>query len=211
MCRQPETLCLRNSVPSLTQEQRLSIGSNQAASTQQREPLGPTSMPNHAERRFRAKTTVAILLAACVTLPSAPAIFAAPRGVPRPASARATRTLNVRDEAQLHFIKASGPQLIDEGRVTGTFPGWVKVRFTYNGEPTVSAALTIYASAGSIRARGSARLSSPVAASPSFRGRMRATGGSGRYTHVEGSGELFGVFYRRSGGLTVQAIGKLSY
>src|SRR3984893_5518055 len=118
MCRAPETLCLCNAVPCLTQEQRLSIGSNQAAATQQREPLGPTSMPTHAERRSRAKTTVAILLGACVTLPFAPALLAAPRGVPRPASARAARTLNVRDEAQLHFIKASGPQLIDEGRVT---------------------------------------------------------------------------------------------
>jgi hypothetical protein len=129
----------------------------------------------------------------------------------RSRTARLTHILNVRDEAQLHLIRASGPQLIDEGRVIGTFPGTVKVRFTYNGEPTVSAALTIYASAGTISARGSGRLSSPVAASPSFRGQMKATAGTGRYAHVKGTGELFGVFHRRSGGLIVQAIGKLSY
>jgi hypothetical protein len=157
------------------------------------------------------KTTMAILLGVCVTLLFAPALRASPRAVPRPASAQATRTLDVRDEAQLHFVKASGSDIIDEGHATGTFPGWVKVRFTYNGEPTVSAELTIYASAGTIRARGSGRLSSPVAANPSFRGHMRAAGGSGRYARVRGSGELFGVFHRRNGGLIVQAIGELSY
>jgi hypothetical protein len=133
--------------------------------------------------------------------------WAAP-GVP---TARAARSLNVRDEGHLHYVKSSGSQLIDEGRTVGTFPGWVKVRFTYNGEPTVSASLTIYGSGGTISARGSGRLSSPVSPSPSFRGHMYATGGSGRYAHVRGSGELFGVFYRRSYGLIVQALGKLSY
>jgi hypothetical protein len=127
------------------------------------------------------------------------------------ASAHAARTLNVHDEGHLRFIKSSGPQVIDEGRVTGSFPGWVKVRFTYNGEPTVSAQFTIYGSGGSISARGSGRLSSPASVSPSFRGRMYTSGGSGRYAHVHGSGEMFGVFNRRSYGLIVQAIGKLSY
>jgi hypothetical protein len=46
---------------------------------------------------------------------------------------------------------------------------------------------------------------------PSFRGSLTITGGSGRYAHAGGSGELFGVFYRRSFALTVQAIGKLRY
>jgi hypothetical protein len=126
-------------------------------------------------------------------------------------TAHAARTLNVHDEGRLHFIKSSGSQVIDEGHAAGTFPGWVKVRFTYNGEPTVSAQFTIYGSGGSISARGSGILSSPVSTTPSFRGRMYASGGSGRYSHVHGSGELFGVFNRRSYGLTVQAIGKLSY
>lgn len=126
-------------------------------------------------------------------------------------TARIARTLNVRDEGHLRYIKSSGSQLIDEGHVAGTFPGWVKVHFTYNGEPTVSASLTIYGRGGTISARGSGRLSSPVSPNPSFRGHMYATGGSGRYARVHGSGEMFGVFNRRSYGLIVQAIGKLSY
>jgi hypothetical protein len=40
---------------------------------------------------------------------------------------------------------------------------------------------------------------------------MYTTGGSGRYAHVHGGGEMFGVFNRRSYGLIVQAVGKLSY
>jgi hypothetical protein len=122
--------------------------------------------------------------------------------------AQAARTLDVRDEGHLRFIKGAGSQLIDEGRVSGTFPGWVKVRFTYNGEPNVSASLTIYGHGGTISARGSGRLSSPTSPDPSFRGRMYATGGSGRYAHVHGRGEIFGVFHRRSYGLVVQAIGR---
>ena len=125
--------------------------------------------------------------------------------------ARASRVLNVRDEGHLRFVHASGSTLLDEGRVSGSFPGAVKVRFLYNGEPNVSAQFTISGAGGSISARGSGRLSSPVSVSPSFRGRMQITGGTGRYAHVRGSGELFGVFNRRSYALSVQAIGKLPY
>jgi hypothetical protein len=127
------------------------------------------------------------------------------------ASALAARVLNVRDQGRLHYVKSSGSVIIDEGRAGGTFPGWVKVRFTYDGEPTVAARFTISGNGGSISARGTARLSSPTSPSPSFRGTMTITGGSGRYAHAHGRGELYGVYYRRSYGLTVQAIGKLPY
>ena len=69
--------------------------------------------------------------------------------VARAPGAQAARALNVRDEGRLHFIRASGSLLLDEGRATGTFPGWVKVRFVYNGEPTVTAQVTIFGSGGS--------------------------------------------------------------
>ncbi len=123
----------------------------------------------------------------------------------------ATRVLNVRDEGHLHFVRASGSLLIDEGKASGTFPGSVTVRFLYNGEPTVSARFTISGSGGSISGRGMGRFSSPTSRTPSFRGRMSVTGGTGRYAHVHGGGEMFGVFNRRSYGLTVQAVGKLPY
>lgn len=117
----------------------------------------------------------------------------------------------MRDEGHLRFVRASGSLLIDEGHVSGTFPGSVKVRFVYDGAPNVTARFTISGSAGSISAKGSAKLSSPTSPAPSFRGKMQITGGTGRYAHVHGSGELFGVFNRRTYALTVQAVGKLPF
>lgn len=125
--------------------------------------------------------------------------------------ASGSRVLNVRDQGTLRFVRASGSLLLDEGRVSGSFPGTVKVHFLYNGEPSVSARFTIAGNGGSISAQGSGRLSSPVSVTPSFRGRMRIIGGTGRYAHIRGDGELFGVFNRRSYALTVQAVGKLPY
>jgi hypothetical protein len=126
-------------------------------------------------------------------------------------SAHTTRVLNVRDEGRLHYVRSSGEVVIDEGRASGSLPGWVKVRFLYNGEPTVSARFTIYAAGGSISARARGNLSSPTSPSPSFRGSMTITRGSGRFAHVRGGGEVYGVYYRRSYALTVQAFGKFPY
>jgi hypothetical protein len=126
-------------------------------------------------------------------------------------SAHAAGLLNVHDEGRLRFVHASGSVIIDEGSVSGTFPGSVRVHFLYDGEPRVSAQFTISGRGGSISAHATGRLSSPTSPSPSFSGHMTITGGSGRYAHVHGSGALFGVYYRRSYGLTVQAIGKLPY
>jgi hypothetical protein len=127
------------------------------------------------------------------------------------AVAHATRTLKVHDEGHLHFVSSSGSQLIDEGAASGTLPGRVRLQFTYDGSPTVSAQFTIRGGSWSIRVRARARLSNPTSPNPSFRGTLTITGGSGRYAHARGTGEMFGVFNRRNYGLTVQAFGKLTY
>jgi hypothetical protein len=127
------------------------------------------------------------------------------------ATARAARSVTVHDEAHLHLIRSSGSLLIDEGRAAGTLPGTVLLQFTYDGSPTVGARFTIRGAGWAIQARGQSKLSNPTSPSPSFSGSLTITGGSGRYAHAHGSGELYGVFYRRSYGLTVQAIGKLAY
>jgi phage gpG-like protein len=126
-------------------------------------------------------------------------------------AAHAASVLSVHDEGRLRFVHASGSVIIDEGSVSGTFPGSVRVRFLYDGEPDVSAQFTITGHGGSISARGTGRLSSPTSPSPSFAGHMTVTGGSGRYAHIHGSGTLYGVYNRRSYALTVQAVGKLPY
>jgi hypothetical protein len=126
-------------------------------------------------------------------------------------AARMAGVLNVRDEGRLHLVSSSGSRLIDEGPVSGTIPGRVRVRFAFNGGSTVSAQFTIYSHYGSISGQGQAKVSNPASPTPSFRGALSITGGSGRYARAHGSGELFGVFYRRTFALTVQAIGKLRY
>jgi hypothetical protein len=125
--------------------------------------------------------------------------------------AHSAHTISVKDEGHLHLLKSSGSVLIDEGPAHGSVPGTAKVHFTYNGDPTVTAQITIYGHAGTIQAHGSARLSSPTTAAPSFAGTLTITSGTGRYAHAKGAGKLYGVFYRRSYALTVQTEGTLHY
>jgi hypothetical protein len=126
-------------------------------------------------------------------------------------TATAAHSLSVKDEGYLRLVKSSGSLLIDEGPVHGTVPGRVKVHFVYNGDPVVTAQLTIYGHSGSLQVRASGRLSSPTNPSPSFSGTLTVLGGSGRYLHAHGSGRLYGVFYRRSYAMTVQTQGTVRY
>jgi hypothetical protein len=127
------------------------------------------------------------------------------------ARAHAARAIGIRDEGQLRFISSSGSQLFDEGSASGSMPGKVRVRFIYNGDPEVTAQFTIDSRYGSISGHAQGRLSNPTSTDPSFRGSLAITAGSGRYAHAYGSGELFGVFYRRNYNLSVQAIATLHY
>ncbi|HWG07476.1 MAG TPA: DUF2600 family protein [Solirubrobacteraceae bacterium] len=160
--------------------------------------------------RFRVAVGVALGAVAMIAGAAAILTTSAWGGSDSP-RAQVARVLNVRDEGRLHYVRSFDSEIIDEGQASGTFPGRVKVHFTYTGEPTVGARFTIYSAAGSISARGSARLSSLTSARPSFRGTMKITGGSGRYAQIHGGGGLYGVYYRRSYGLTVQAVAKLAY
>jgi hypothetical protein len=128
-----------------------------------------------------------------------------------PPGAAAARVLDVHDEGHLRFLTSSGSELIDEGPAAGTVPGKVRVYFIYNGNPAVTARFEIYGHGGSISGRANARLSNPTSPDPSFRGAFSITGGSGRYAHIHGTGELFGVFTRRGYAMVVQTIGKLPY
>lgn len=124
---------------------------------------------------------------------------------------RSAATLSLKDEGNLRFVKSSGSTLLDEGHENGTIPGNVRVRFTYNGSPNVSAQLTIYGAHGTLQVRATGRLSSPTNPNPSFTGTLTVTSGSGRYSHASGGGKLYGVFHRRSYGMIVQTQGTLHY
>jgi hypothetical protein len=157
-------------------------------------------------RRARGRVSLAGLVAIAAVAALA-AVAPASEGSP----AHTARTVSVKDEARLHLVKSSGSLLIDEGTASGSFPGRSLVRFTYNGSPSVGAQITIYGHFGNIQARGAGQLSSPTSPSPSFRGTLTITGGSGRYAHASGSGRLYGVFYRRSYAIVVQTEGALRY
>jgi hypothetical protein len=150
-----------------------------------------------------------VLYAAVSTVTAVVAAFAAPAA--SASGAHAARLLSVRDEGHLRFVRSSGSQIIDEGPIAGTLRGSTRVRFTYDGSPNVGARFQIWGSGWSLGGYASGRLSNPASTSPSFRGTLTLTSGSGRFAHAHGSGELFGVFNRRSYGLIVQAIGKLHY
>jgi len=143
---------------------------------------------------------------ACGLLGATPAAQGA-----RSTDANIAASVSVREEGNLHFVRSSGSTLTDEGPATGKIPGRVKVLFVYNGNPNVSAQITIYGRSGSISAHGSATLSSPTSPNPSFSGTLNVTGGSGRYAHAHGSAKLYGVFHRRSYGMVVQTQGTLHY
>ena len=123
----------------------------------------------------------------------------------------AAGVVSVRDEGHLRFMVGYGSELIDGGPAKGTVPGTVRVHFTYNGNPAVTARFTISGSHGSISGQAHAELNNPSSPAPSFRGVFTVTGGSGRYARIHGKGELFGVFTRRGYGLVVQTIGRLHY
>jgi hypothetical protein len=150
--------------------------------------------------------------AACVAFAAGGAALASGRGAlasGHAPGARAARALNVRDEGHLHLAgRPSGSAIVEEGTVTGTLPGTVKVRF--NVGATVSASFTIYARGGSISGHGSGSLHSTSLYS-TFGGSLAVTSGTGRYRHAHGHGGLYGAINRHTFAVTVQAIGSLAY
>lgn len=153
------------------------------------------------------RVLVTSLVAANITTLS----WATGAGEAAPPRGHSARSISVRDEGRLRLVKSSGSQLIDEGPATGTIPGTARIVFVYNGNPTVSARITINGRGGSIEAHGTGRLSNPSSSSPSFKGALTITAGGGRYARAHGSGQLYGVFYRRSYAITVQTRGTLDY
>jgi len=127
---------------------------------------------------------------------------------PHHTSARAARTLNVTDTAHLHYVKAPGASLLEEGSATGGLPGTVKVRIIVGA--TVNATFTIYAHGGSITGDGSGTLHG-TGLYASFGGTMSVSHGTGRYTHAHGHGGFYGVINRNTDALTVQTTGTLTY
>ncbi|MHB1859461.1 MAG: hypothetical protein ACYCUM_05005 [Solirubrobacteraceae bacterium] len=126
------------------------------------------------------------------------------------ASARPQR-LEVHDRGRLRFHSVAATSIVDDGAVSGTLPGSGHVVFVYDGSPSVTARFTIAARGGTIDGFARCRLHDPTSLAPSFHGALEITGGSGRYAHATGSGNLYGVFHRRGYEIDMQAVGRLTY
>ncbi len=125
-----------------------------------------------------------------------------------PPIAHQARTLNATDTAHLRYIEGSGSMLQEEGSATGTLPGRMQARANIGA--TFTASFTIYTHGGTIKGHGTATPSGS-GRYESFSGSLIAKGGSGRYAHAHGMAKLYGTFDRKTLGIVVQTVGKLSY
>jgi hypothetical protein len=148
-----------------------------------------------------------LALLACATAIALGAQFASPAAGAKH-TAHAARTLNVTDEAHLHYVRESGSSLQEEGQATGGLPGRVQVRF--NVGATVYASFSISTRYGSISGSGSGKLGG-TGVWASFGGTMTVTHGTGRYSHAHGHGGFYGVINRHTYASTVQTTGTLDY
>jgi hypothetical protein len=125
-----------------------------------------------------------------------------------PATAGAARSTHLAVDAHLHYVTAKGSYLIEEGSASGPLAGIVKARIRVTAE--ISGSFTFYPRGGSITGRGVGVLhESGVYAS--FGGSVTVLGGSGRFAHAHGTGGFYGVYDRRTLGVTIQTTGNLSY
>ena len=123
-------------------------------------------------------------------------------------AAHEARSVRLSVTAHLHYVSSKGSYLIEEGPASGQLAGVVKARLRVTAG--ISGSFTLYPRGGSISGRGAGTLhESGMYAS--FSGSLQVVGGTGRYSHGHGGGHLYGVYNRRTLGVTIQTTGSLSY
>lgn len=124
-------------------------------------------------------------------------------------AAKAAGTLSVNDTGHLHLVHGSGSTLVEEGDGKGSLPGTVKATLTLK-PPTATSQFTIVVrGVGSIAGHGAGRLHEGHEGYESFVGKLTVTRGSGRYSHVSGTGKIYGTIDRVNDVVVVQVIGLL--
>jgi hypothetical protein len=122
--------------------------------------------------------------------------LAAPSTAPaaRPV-ARTAQSVTANDEGKLSQVGYSGEYVIEEGKMSGTFPARVRAWFLL--ETTIRVRFVLYPSGGgSITGHGWGKPSSS-GRDASFGGEMAITSGTGRYRHAHGKGGFFGRILRQ--------------
>jgi hypothetical protein len=124
------------------------------------------------------------------------------------AHARAAHAISGDDNATLHYVHAQGSTIFEEGQATGSIPGhvraWLRIEAMFTGTFTIST------KNGSITGRGNAK---PHSSGPieSFAGTFTVSGGTGRYAHAHGRGQLYGTFRRSNYEVILQPRGTIHY
>jgi hypothetical protein len=124
------------------------------------------------------------------------------------ATARAARSERLAISAHLHYVNARGSYLIEEGEASGPLAGLVKAQIRVTAD--ISGSFTFYPHGGSISGSGSGKLHESGTYA-SFGGTVTVIGGTGRYAHAHGGGGLYGVYNRKTLGVTISTSGNLSY
>jgi hypothetical protein len=168
--------------------------------------------PRSQKQKGESRICGNFILSALLTLPLALAGLAAgaTARAAAPVLARASRSLTVNDEGHLHLINESGAYLIEEGKVSGTLVG--RVRVTFDVSTTVTASFVLYPNGGgSLTGHGVGKLRSSGRYA-SFGGSMWVSSGTGRFSHASGQGGLYGTILREgSFPVVVQTRGTLHY
>lgn len=151
--------------------------------------------------RWKAVVQATAAVALCIALPPASA-------AKLHVMAQTARSERLMVTAHLHYVDARGSYLVEEGSASGPLAGLVRAQIRVTAD--ISGSFTFYPRGGSIRGRGVGRLhESGIYAS--FGGNVTVLGGTGRYSHARGGGGLYGVYDRKTLGVTIQTTGSLSY
>ena len=125
-----------------------------------------------------------------------------------PTTSDGARTIHGLATAHLHLVRAEGSTLIEKGPVSGVLVGSANALLKTGA--TYTAQFTMKTAAGAITGIGRAK-PSKAGRFQSFRGSFVAVSGTGRYAHVRGQAQLYGVFDRRTESVVVQTLGSLAY
>jgi hypothetical protein len=167
------------------------------------------SMGNRSPRpRSRSRISTAALALGAVSTAVVLGTGAAGAAAPH---AKAARSLNLNDSANLHLENKHGIELKESGNAKGTLGGRLYLQLKVTSTRSVSARVQVYPSGGSIS--GSAKASyRVVGATATFSGTLAITSGSGKYSKAKASALSFsGTIKRSNDAVTVRVSGKMSY
>jgi hypothetical protein len=169
--------------------------------------MGNKSLRPRAAARLRISSAALALgaVATAVAFGSGAAGAAAPH-------AKAARSFNLNDSANLHLQNKHGLVLKEAGNAKGSLGGTLYLQLNVTSTRSVTAQIQVYPNGGgSIKGNASANYT-VQGATAAFSGSMNVTGGSGRYSKAHGSGLKFsGTIKRSNDAVTVHVSGKLSY